>query len=96
MPKTLDNESASSAAAATAPADPATYMADTGKTTDADRVGEIQRGNPVLRALANFEKRLDSLNGFEAQGVERVPEDQRKPPQILNVNFGSHVPYINV
>lgn len=81
--KALDNESASSSSAP----DPAVIRASHDlKNTRADRIGEIQRGNAVLRALAAFEKRLDNLNGFEAQGVERVPEDQRKPPQILNVN----------
>ena len=50
------------------------------------RVEAIRQANPVLRVLADWERRIDKLLRFEAQGVERVPEDQRKPPQILNVS----------
>lgn len=49
------------------------------------QVSEIQQNNPVLRTLAGFEARLDRATKFEGMGVERVPEDERKPPHILNV-----------
>lgn len=50
------------------------------------RIGKIQRSNVLLRGLARFEKRMDKMTGFEAMGVERVLEDERKPPEILNVS----------
>ena len=50
------------------------------------RVSEIQQSNPVLRILVGFEARLDRATKFEGMGVERVPEDERKPPHILNVS----------
>lgn len=49
------------------------------------QIGVIQRRNPILRFLVNLESRIDKFAKFEAMGVERVPEDKRRPPQILNV-----------
>lgn len=58
------------------------------------RVDEIQHSNVLLRGLARLEKRMDKISGFEAMGVERVPEDERKPPEILNVSIPfSFLPY---
>lgn len=51
------------------------------------KIDAIQQRNPALRFLANLESRIDRFAKFEAMGVERVPEDQRKPPQILNVRI---------
>ncbi|OAQ59236.1 nucleoside transporter [Pochonia chlamydosporia 170] len=51
------------------------------------KIDAIQQRNPALRFLANLESRIDRFAKFEAMGVERVPEDQRKPPQILNMIF---------
>ena len=50
------------------------------------RIKAIQQSNPVLRALVGLENRIDKITKFEAMGVERVPDDERKPPQILNVS----------
>lgn len=50
------------------------------------RVDAIRESNSILRFLVNIEKRIDGLTKFEAMGVERVPEDKRQSPQILNVN----------
>lgn len=49
------------------------------------RIDAIRQKKPVLRFLANLESRIDRFAKFEAMGVERVPEDKRRPPQILNV-----------
>ncbi|KID84157.1 Permease, cytosine/purine, uracil, thiamine, allantoin [Metarhizium guizhouense ARSEF 977] len=51
------------------------------------RIDAIQQKKPVLRFLANLESRIDRFAKFEAMGVERVPEDKRRPPQILNMIF---------
>jgi hypothetical protein len=50
------------------------------------QVSAIRESNGILRFLAGLEKRIDRVTKFEAMGVERVPEDKRKPPQKLNVN----------
>jgi len=49
------------------------------------QVANIRRTNGVLRHLRNLETWMDRKMKFEAMGVERIPEDKRKPPQILNV-----------
>lgn len=49
------------------------------------RMRHIQEGNGLLRSLRNFETWIDRKLGVEAMGVERVPEDKRRPPQKLNV-----------
>lgn len=41
--------------------------------------------SPVLKFLVGLESRIDKFAKFEAMGIERVPDDERKPPQILNV-----------
>ncbi|KAE8349441.1 permease for cytosine/purines, uracil, thiamine, allantoin-domain-containing protein [Aspergillus coremiiformis] len=48
---------------------------------------KIQEGNSLLRSLRNFETWIDRRLGVEAMGVERVPEEKRRPPQILNMMF---------
>ncbi|PYH91684.1 hypothetical protein BO71DRAFT_486044 [Aspergillus ellipticus CBS 707.79] len=51
------------------------------------RMRAIQQGNGVLRSLRNFETWIDRKLGVEAMGVERVPDDKRRPPEILNMMF---------
>ncbi|MCJ1245876.1 hypothetical protein MMC30_003080 [Trapelia coarctata] len=51
------------------------------------RAANIRRVNGLLRRLRNFETWMDRKMKFEAMGVERIPEDKRKPPQILNMMF---------
>lgn len=49
-------------------------------------VVNIRQGNKLLRSLRNLETLLDRRLNFEAMGVERIPENSRRPPQVLNVN----------
>ncbi|RMZ88995.1 hypothetical protein DV736_g3788, partial [Chaetothyriales sp. CBS 134916] len=51
------------------------------------RVNAIRKNNAVLRFLSSLETRIGTLATFEARGVERIPEDQRRPPQKLNMIF---------
>lgn len=60
--------------------------APTTDVRDDARVDAIRKNNTVLRFFSNLNTRLSALNAFEARGVERVPEDQRRPPQKLNVS----------
>ena len=50
-----------------------------------DQITTIRQSSSVLRSLRKFETWMDSKMKFEAMGVERVPENMRKPPQVLNV-----------
>lgn len=56
-----------------------------------EQINAIRQSNAVLRFLSNLERRIDKTTKFEAMGVERVLEDERKPPQILNVCHCCHV-----
>ena len=58
-------------------------LGDPGET----QVIKIRQQYSVLRALRNFESWVDRQMKFEASGVERVPEEKRKPPQVLNASF---------
>lgn len=50
------------------------------------RVDAIRGSNGFLRMLSNLNNRMARLAEFEAKGVERIPEDKRRPPQNLNVS----------
>jgi hypothetical protein len=76
----VNNDSAT-ASVDTAHVDPR----DTGET----QVSAIRENNGILRLLVSVEKHIDRLTKFEAMGVERIPEDQRSPPQKLNVSYNS-------
>lgn len=47
----------------------------------------IRQGNAVLRKLKAAEEWMDRKLGVESTGAERVREDQRRPPHILNVTL---------
>lgn len=49
------------------------------------RVEAIRESNAILRFFSNLNTSIGKLAAFEARGVERVPEDKRRPPQKLNV-----------
>ena len=49
-------------------------------------VMKIRQGNSVLRSLRKAETWMDRKMKLEAMGVERIPEDKREPPSILNVS----------
>ena len=49
------------------------------------KIAKIRQGNGILRRLRWAETWFDRHFRFEAQGVERIPDDKRQPPQILNV-----------
>lgn len=73
----FDDDSSSSAAQRDTPS-----RGDPGR----ERINAIRQSNAVLRFLADLESRIDKLTKFEAMGVERVLEDERQPPQVLNVS----------
>lgn len=51
------------------------------------RAREIQNSIAPLRWLSKGELWLDEKMGVETQGIDRIPEDQKKPPSILNAFF---------
>ncbi len=49
-------------------------------------VVRIRERTSVLRKLRAAEAWLDAKLGVEKVGAERIPEDQRRPPSIVNVS----------
>lgn len=47
----------------------------------------IQSNFAPLRALSNAELWLDKKLGIETQGIDRIPEEEKRPPSILNIFF---------
>jgi hypothetical protein len=54
-------------------------------------VQAIRQRNALFRALANINSRIGRLREFEARGIERVPEESRRPPKKLNASVSSIV-----
>lgn len=51
----------------------------------ADRVHKLQARWAVLRYLNAFESWLDRKLGVETQGVDRIPEEEKRPPSVWNI-----------
>ena len=64
---------------------PRTHMIDPTDPGEADVV-KIRQKYGVLRRLRDAETWLDRKLKFEAMGVERIPDEKRRPPQKLNVS----------
>ncbi|KAH8811203.1 putative NCS family nucleoside transporter [Xylogone sp. PMI_703] len=62
----------------------AAAASDSADSADAQVIA-IRESNGILRFLASVDKRIHQATKFEASGVERVPENQRRPPQKLNM-----------
>ena len=60
------------------------------------RTRELQQKKGVLRFLRRGEEWLDAKMGIELQGVDRIPEEAKRPPSIWNAfwmwfSFTCHV-----
>lgn len=51
------------------------------------RARELQQRSGVFRKLRQGEEWLDEKMGIETQGIDRIHEEDKKPPSILNVFF---------
>lgn len=51
------------------------------------RTMEIQNRFAPLRVLREGEEWLDAKMGIETQGIDRIPEEMKQPPSILNSFF---------
>lgn len=49
------------------------------------RARQIQSGLAPFRWLSQGEQWLDSKLGIETRGIDRIPEEEKRPPSILNV-----------
>jgi hypothetical protein len=63
-----------------------TYAADDTDSAEVIKARELQsRG--FLKTLRDGEEWLDAKMGIETQGIDRIHEEDKKPPSILNVFF---------
>ena len=51
------------------------------------RARELQQKTGILRKMRRGEEWLDEKMGIETQGIDRIHEEDKKPPSILNVFF---------
>ena len=51
------------------------------------RARQIQNGFAPLRILRHGEEWLDAKLGIETQGIDRIPEEAKRPPSIINTFF---------
>jgi len=51
------------------------------------RARELQQRSGILRRMRRGEEWLDEKMGIETQGIDRIHEEDKKPPSILNVFF---------
>ena len=51
------------------------------------RAREIQNSFTPLRYLRRWEEWLDKKMGIETQGIDRIPEEDKRPPSIINSFF---------
>jgi hypothetical protein len=66
---------------------PATDGADNSDSEEVIRARELQQRMGFLRKMRQGEEWLDAKMGIETQGIDRIHEEDKKPPSILNVFF---------
>lgn len=58
---------------------------DMGSVDEVKCAKELQNKIPIFRQLRAGEEWLDRKMGVELQGIDRIPEEKKKPPSIWNV-----------
>ncbi|TVY82928.1 Purine-cytosine permease fcyB, partial [Lachnellula suecica] len=64
-----------------------TYTAGDSDSEEVIRARELQQKKGFLRKMRRGEEWLDEKMGIETQGIDRIHEEDKKPPSILNVFF---------
>jgi len=59
---------------------------DAGSIDEAKRARELQNKISIFRQLRKGEEWLDKMMGVETQGIDRIPEEKKRPPSIWNVS----------
>ena len=49
------------------------------------KIDKLRNRVPILKQLNQFEAWMDKLFGIETTGADRILENERKPPNVLNV-----------
>jgi hypothetical protein len=74
----------------------ATTSTTQGHVDETTRAQRIRNKVTVLRYLGRVEEKLDQVVGVETQGIDRIPDEKRKPPSLLNAfllwfSFNGHI-----
>ena len=56
-------------------------------TAEPIRARKLQQEKNFLRTLRNGEEWLDAKMGIETQGIDRIKEEDKRPPSLINVFF---------
>ncbi|MCJ1401347.1 hypothetical protein MMC11_004559 [Xylographa trunciseda] len=59
--------------------------ADRGNVDEVAKIREIQQQNRFIRSMRHAEEWLDRKMGIELQGIDRIPEEEKRPPHIINI-----------
>jgi len=62
------------------------YEVDVGSINEVKRARELQNKISLFRHMRKGEEWLDRKMGVETQGIDRIPEQQKRPPSIWNVS----------
>ncbi len=68
-------------------AEPATAHDVETESAEVIRARELRQEKGFLRKMRRGEEWLDEKMGIETQGIDRIHEEDKKPPSILNVFF---------
>jgi hypothetical protein len=63
------------------------FDVEEGSINEVKRTRELQNKISIFRHLRKAEGWLDTKMGVETQGIDRIPEEQKRPPSILNVGY---------
>jgi len=63
----------------------ASHVFDDFSSGEVIRAREIQQHTGVLRSLRKGEEWLDRKLGIELQGIDRIPEEEKRPPSMWNI-----------
>ena len=66
-------------------AGPPAVEVDHDSVDEVGKVRDIRQHNRFVRSMANAEGWLDAKMGIELQGIDRIPEEQKRPPQLINI-----------
>lgn len=80
--KEKDLEAAKGAAAANASEG---VLTDDSSSDEIGRAREIQQRTGILRTMRKGEEWLDAKMGIELQGIDRIHEEHKRPPSIVNI-----------
>ncbi|MCJ1474350.1 hypothetical protein MMC13_003008 [Lambiella insularis] len=66
-------------------ADVTTIDVDHANAEELAKTRAIQQQNGLIRSMRHAEEWLDAKMGIELQGIDRIPEEEKQPPPLINI-----------